>query len=96
VFADGSGFDEVLWTPAGAIWVTAVVRIIGRHLELSHVMIYPTTGSELVVGVLPMLNIARMVLDQAKQEGFISCRATAERKRPGKPGRIIELEWRFR
>jgi hypothetical protein len=96
VFIEGRGLDEIFWTPAGALWVTAVVQVVGGHLHLSEFVIYPTTGAHLDVGASSMFGVLRMLLDIARDEGFERCSVAAYRKRPGKPGRIIEREWRFR
>jgi hypothetical protein len=96
MFQNGVEFDRCFETPAGVVWVSAVVRTDGRSLILQNLLVYPTTGATIAVGAGPMLEIIRFIEQAARLDGYERYTIEAERVHPGKASRIIKFSRRLR
>src|ERR1700735_1181567 len=57
MFEKGLTLDRYFETRAGVIWISASVPFVGPRLLLTDLLVYPTTGSKLEVGLSDMLEI---------------------------------------
>jgi len=96
VFDHGKTLDRYFELTVGVIWMTAMVSIDGARLSLSQVLIYPTTGTTLQVGVAEMLEIVTFLENEARLQGFEEYTVQAERVYTDKPARMIYLSRRLR
>ena len=96
VFEHGKTLDRYFESTGGVIWITAMVLIDGACLSLSQVLIYPTTGTMLQVGVAEMLEVVTFLEDEARLQGFEEYTVQAERVYTDKPARMIYLSRRLR
>ena len=85
MFENGLTLDRYFQTRAGVIWVSASVTFVGRRLMLTDLLVYPTTGSKLEVGLHDMLEIFSLLEVQARLQGFEEYTVEAERVYPDKP-----------
>jgi hypothetical protein len=96
VFTDGTELDRYFETNEGVIWVSALVHIRSGTLFLNRLLIYPTTGANLQIGVHHMLSIVRSLREEAIAQGLTSFSVEADRVYLDKPERMILINRRLR
>ena len=83
MYVDGSDFEQIFPTPQGPIQVLAEVHILGLHLVLDELLIFPENKPRLEIGVRQSLAIVRKLRVAAKDQGFAEMTVTYHRV--GKP-----------
>ena len=96
MFIDGSELDRHFETAEGIIWVSGLVQVRAATVFFHRLLIYPTTGARLDIGVRPMLDILSSLKQEAIAQGLAAYSIEAERMYKDKPQRIIHINRRLR
>ena len=96
MFETGADFEQIFETLAGRIQVLAEVHVIGSHLILDELLVYPESeNGRLQVGVGEVLEVLRAIRCLAKADGYDALTVVYHRVGGHRDGRTMSFTRRL-